>query len=272
MCWFFLWGFCGCWCATTACTQHGCSSIYWLSLCSRQGGSHTLSDICNATIVQWRYGGGVLTLDCRGYGTPSLREIPLASWYRNASLSRQKLKISQRPTLLLIMTISKTSNILYNWSPVRVRALGTYSLMWMFDIKNVRIISSACTRNGRQGRLLLKWPGRDSTKKGAAVLTILHQQKIFPSGRNGCIRVATLRHSHHRHTGGGLLRARHQYHASHCLSPSDRGVMSPHVLSKLSSSSVGTRWEDMILPGYDDPHNCVNPRNIGNSLWVQKLG
>jgi len=81
-----------------------------------------LSDICNARIVQQRLGGGVLTLDCRGYGTPSLRGIPLASRHGNASLSRWKLRIPRRPTLLLILTISKTSNISYDRSRVRMRA------------------------------------------------------------------------------------------------------------------------------------------------------
>jgi len=45
--------------------------------------------------------------------------------------------------------------------------------MWMFDVKTVGIISSACICNGRQGRLLFERPWRDSTKKGGAVLTAL---------------------------------------------------------------------------------------------------
>ena len=36
----------------------------------------------------------------------------------------------------------------------------------------------------------------------------LHQQKIFPSARNGSVRVDALRQSHQRHPGGGILRAR----------------------------------------------------------------
>jgi len=50
----------------------------------------------------------------------------------------------------------------------------------------------------------------------------LHQQKTFPSGRNGSIRVDALRQRRQRHPSGGLLRARHKYHASCCTSPSDR--------------------------------------------------
>jgi len=52
--------------------------------------------------------------------------------------------------------------------------------------------------------------------------SIAHQQKTFPSGRNGSVRVDALRQSHQRHPSGWLLRARRQYHASRCTSPSDR--------------------------------------------------
>jgi len=50
----------------------------------------------------------------------------------------------------------------------------------------------------------------------------IHQQKTFPSGRNGSVRVDVLRQSRQRHPGGRLLRAQSQYHASRCTSPSDR--------------------------------------------------
>ena len=50
----------------------------------------------------------------------------------------------------------------------------------------------------------------------------LHQQKTFRSGRNGSVRVDALRQSRQRHPGGRLLRARRQYQASRCTSPSDR--------------------------------------------------
>ena len=49
-----------------------------------------------------------------------------------------------------------------------------------------------------------------------------HQQKTSPSGRNGSFRVDALRQSLQRHPGGGLLRARRQYHTSRWTSPSDR--------------------------------------------------
>jgi hypothetical protein len=61
---------------------------------------------------------------------------------------------------------------------------------------------------------------------------ILHHQKIIPSGRNGSVRVDAVRQNRQRHPGGGLLRARHQYHASRCISPSHRSFT-------VSSRSVG---------------------------------
>jgi len=85
-----LWGSSVCWCATTACNQHGGWSRYWPSLCCWRGRSHPMSDICIIRIVQRRWEGGVVTLECRGYGTPSLRGIPHASQYGNASLRRAK--------------------------------------------------------------------------------------------------------------------------------------------------------------------------------------
>jgi hypothetical protein len=112
-------------------------------------------------------------LDCRGYGTPSLGGIPLASQYRNASLSRGKLRISRRPTLVLILTIRKTSNISYNQRRDRVWASGMHHPIWMFEVKTVGTISSAWICNGRRGRLLFERPWRDSTKTGGAVLTAL---------------------------------------------------------------------------------------------------
>ena len=51
----------------------------------------------------------------------------------------------------------------------------------------------------------------------------------------------------------------------------DAAKISPHVPSTLSLRSVGS-WEDMILQGFEDPHNCMDPRNLGKSEWEQKLG
>jgi len=64
-----------------------------------------------------------------------------------------------------------------------------------------------------------------------------HQQKTFPSGRNGSVRVDALHQSRQRHPGGGLLRARRQYHASHCTSPSDRSFA-------VSSSDSASAFSD----------------------------
>jgi len=44
----------------------------------------------------------------------------------------------------------------------------------------------------------------------------------------------------------------------------DAATISPRVLGK--------RWEDIILPGCEDPRNCVDTRNLGRSKWDQKLG
>jgi len=49
-----------------------------------------------------------------------------------------------------------------------------------------------------------------------------HQQKTFPLGQIGCVRVDALHQSRQRHPGGGLLRDRREYHASRCTLPSDR--------------------------------------------------
>ena len=38
------------------------------------------------------------------------------------------------------------------------------------------------------------------------------------------------------------------------------------------SSSVGIGWEDMILPSVNDPGNCMDPKDLGQSEWDQKLG
>jgi len=136
--WVCLYSYAGSWCVMNACNLRGGRSVttaytrrgswhnYWPSLCSGPGRSHALSDISNARIVQRKWGGGVLTLDCRGYGTPSWRGIPLASQCGNASLSWRKLWIPWRPSLVLILMISKTSNNSYNGSCVRVRALGRH--------------------------------------------------------------------------------------------------------------------------------------------------
>jgi len=62
-----------------------------------------------------------------------------------------------------------------------------------------------------------------------------HQEKIFPSGWNDSVTVDAVRQSRQRHPGGGLLRARRQYHASRCISPSHRSFT-------VSSHSVGLQF------------------------------
>jgi hypothetical protein len=162
--WVYLRGSSGWWC-----TQRGSWSIYWPSLCSRWGESHLLSVISNVIILQQRWGGGVLTLDCSGNRTPALIGIPFASQYRNASLDRRMLWIPPRPMHLLSVTFTKTSNISYNQRCFTVKMLVSCCLIWMFDIKTVETISTACIYKGRQGRHLCEQPGSDCTKKRAAV-------------------------------------------------------------------------------------------------------
>jgi hypothetical protein len=63
-------------------------------------------------------------------------------------------------------------------------------------------------------------------------ILVHHQQRIFPSGWNGSVRVDALHLSRQRHPGGGVLSARRQFNASRSISPSDRCFT-------VSSRSVG---------------------------------
>jgi len=63
----------------------------------------------------------------------------------------------------------------------------------------------------------------------------------------------------------------HWVHACIRIAMGDAVKICPHVPSTLSSRSVGRRWEDMILPGRQDPRNCFNPRNLWKSEWDEKL-
>ena len=92
---------------------------------------------------------------------------------------------------------------------------------------------------------------------------MLHQQKTFPSGRNGSVRVDALRQSRQRHPGGGLLRAQRRYHVPRCISPSDRrfavssrsvGLYARHTLSFPSFDLTHTFYDFLDL------RNCVDPR------------
>jgi hypothetical protein len=48
-----------------------------------------------------------------------------------------------------------------------------------------------------------------------------HPHKIFPSWRNGSVRLDSLRQSHQSHPSGRLLCTRPLYHEARCISPSD---------------------------------------------------
>jgi len=94
----------------------------------------------------------------------------------------------------------------------------------------------------------------------------VHQQKTFPSGRNGSVRVDALRQSRQRHPGGGLLRARRQYNTSRSILPSDRrfavsscsvGLYEIHTLS-FSSFDLTRSFYDLVdLRNYVDPRGQV---------------
>jgi len=150
-------------------TRHGGWCNYWPSRCSRSAACDELSDMCNTRIVQRRYGSGVVTMQCRGYRTPSISGIPLACRYGNASLSRRKLIIPWMPTLLFIQAFRNTSNISHNWSSVRTRALGKHIPICTFDAKKWRILSSSCICNGRRSQLQFEQPWTDSTHHWGAV-------------------------------------------------------------------------------------------------------
>jgi len=67
-----------------------------------------------------------------------------------------------------------------------------------------------------------------------------HQERTFPSGWNGFIRVNVLRQSCLRHPGGELHCAQHQDHASRYISPSDRRFA-------ISSRFVGLQFRTNTL-------------------------
>ena len=94
-----------------------------------------------------------------------------------------------------------------------------------------------------------------------------HQQKTFPSGRNGRVRDTPAAD----YTAHGVNTTRCVvYRPPIAVSPFLLALkISPQVPPTLSSRSVGRRWEDMILPGRKDPCNCADP---GKSEWEQKLG
>jgi hypothetical protein len=173
-CWVSLWGSTRLWCAVTACTQHSSWSLCWPSLCSTRGRSHALSDVCNESIVQPRWRGGVHIINWRGYGTRSSGWMPAAISRRNAT-PRWGNQITPCWHILLLLL-----NISYNWSCAWVQAVGRHSPIQIFDIRNVEITSSLCFCNRTWGRLLFEWPGRDLNKMGGALQTTLGSQSRLP--------------------------------------------------------------------------------------------
>ena len=87
-------------------------------------------------------------------------------------------------------------------------------------------------------------------------IEVLHQQRMIPSGRNGSVRGDAVRQRRETNAGGGLLRARRQYHSSRCISPSD-------CRFAVSSRSVGLyKIHTLSLRSFDltrSFHNFVEP-------------
>jgi hypothetical protein len=109
-----------------------------------------------------------------GYGTPTSSGIPVASRCGDRSRSRGKLRIPQRPMVLLILNNS------YDQSCGRVRALGRHCPIYRFNVRNVLIIFAAYIWITWQGRLLLKQPGRHSKNQGGTVYTTLDSKSLSP--------------------------------------------------------------------------------------------
>jgi len=79
-------------------------------------------------------------------------------------------------------------------------------------------------------------------------LQVRHQQKTFPCGRNGCVRVDPLCQSRQRHVGGGLLLAQRRYYASRCMSPSDRCfAVSSHAVTLLLFTNTLALWSTVTI-------------------------
>jgi len=133
-------------------------------------------------------------------------EFPLPTYYCNSS-TYVPLEDGQSCSLTvkLVNSVTSKSVNLFNFA------------MWPFASKSFPIELVPCS---------------DEWRRTWWQMIHMHQQKIFPSGRNGSVRVDALRQSRQRHPSGGLLRARRQFNASRSISPSDRCFT-------VSSRSVG---------------------------------
>jgi len=78
--------------------------------------------------------------------------------------------------------------------------------------------------------------------------TNVHQQKIFPSWRNGSVSVDALHPSRQRHPGGGILRGRSQSHPSRVISLSDRSFTIPsHSVGLLFETDTVAWWPTVTM-------------------------
>jgi len=89
-----------------------------------------------------------------------------------------------------------------------------------------------------------------SSNNPSPAVVDVHQQKTFPSARSGSVRVDALRRSRRRHPGGRSLRAWPQYHASRCISPSDRCFsVSSRSVGVLFSTNTLALWPTVTIRG-----------------------
>jgi hypothetical protein len=87
-------------------------------------------------------------------------------------------------------------------------------------------------------------------------ISLMHEQKTFQSGQNGCVRVDALHLSHSRHPGGEWLCAHHQDHTLCCIVPSD-------CWFTIHSCSVSLLFETITL---EVAPSVTTPRDGSN--WV----
>ena len=112
------------------------------------------------------------------------------------------------------------------------------SLWWLHSIWVIRT-STKAAEDGLVGPCRLLLSLLDPPRCFIPAAEVVHQQKTFPSGRDGSVRVDALCQSLQRHPGGGLLSARCQYRPSHCISPSDRRfAISSHSVSLLFQTNT----------------------------------
>ena len=101
-------------------------------------------------------------------------------------------------------------------------------------------------------------PGVNTTRRVAYCPLIAVSQ--FLLALSGCYLNKTVRHCGQLWPYVGMRSLGTRFHRD-CNEMGDAVKISPHVPSRLSSRSVGRRWEDLILPGRENPCNGADPRS-----------